>query len=164
MNISPHKPYGLLLHEVARLLKGRIESRAGVHGLSEAQLRLLARLWKEEGATQVRLAQLLEVEPISISRLIDRMEQAGWIERRQDPADRRVRLIYTTEKARTVRNAVKDVAAQVYEEALEGVSAETRQAMFEGLEAMARNLSSGALSELCFGDQPTAGREKVEVS
>ena len=154
MNTETVKPFGFLLHEVARLVRSKIEARAGVHGLSEAQLRLLFRLWKEEGATQARLAQMLEVEPISISRLLDRMEQGGWIERRQDSNDRRVRMIFTTDKTREVRDAVKDVASQVYEEALAGVSEDTRAALFEGLQAMARNLSSGsAQPESCFNDQ-----------
>jgi DNA-binding MarR family transcriptional regulator len=154
MNTETVKPFGFLLHEVARLVRSRIEARAGVHGLSEAQLRLLFRLWKEEGATQARLAQVLEVEPISISRLLDRMEQGGWIERRQDPQDRRVRMIFTTEKTKQIRDAVKDVASQVYEEALAGVPTETREALMEGLQAMARNLQAGsAQTESCFNNQ-----------
>ncbi|MBS9721111.1 MarR family transcriptional regulator [Tianweitania sp. BSSL-BM11] len=154
MNTETVKPFGFLLHEVARLVRSKIEARAGMHGLSEAQLRLLFRLWKEEGATQARLAQVLEVEPISISRLLDRMEQGGWIERRQDPSDRRVRMIFTTAKTKQIRGAVKDVASQVYEEALTGVPQETRDALFEGLQAMARNLSSGAEQSVsCFNDQ-----------
>jgi MarR family transcriptional regulator, transcriptional regulator for hemolysin len=138
------KPFGLMLHEVARLYRSRIEARAGIHGLSEAQLRLLMRLWKEEGATQARLAQLLEVEPISISRLIDRMEQGGWIERRQDPNDRRVRMIYTTAKTQEVHAAVKDVAGQVYEEAMSGIPEAVRDTLQDGLETIARNLSGCA--------------------
>jgi MarR family transcriptional regulator for hemolysin len=154
MNTEPVRPFGFLIHEVARLIRSRIEARAGVHGLSEAQLRLLMRLWKEEGATQARLAQILEVEPISISRLLDRMEQGGWIERRQDPSDRRVRTIFTTAKTRQIHGAVKDVATQVYEEALAGVPPDTRDAMLEGLQAMARNLSSdAALAATCFSGQ-----------
>jgi MarR family transcriptional regulator for hemolysin len=159
MNTDTVKPFGFLLHEVARLVRSRIEARAGVHGLSEAQLRLLFRLWKEEGATQARLAQVLEVEPISISRLLDRMEQGGWIERRQDAQDRRVRMIFTTEKTKQIRNSVKDVASQVYEEALAGVPNNTREALFDGLQAMARNLQAGsALSESCFNDQDLGER------
>jgi len=158
MTTDTVKPFGFILHEVARMIRSRIEARAGVHGLSEAQLRLLIRLWKEEGATQARLAQALEVEPISISRLLDRMEQGGWIERRQDPNDRRVRTIFTTAKTRQIHSAVKDVASQVYEEALVGVAPETRDALFEGLQAMARNLSSdAAFAAPCFNDQPQSG-------
>ncbi len=62
-------------------------------GLSSAQWRLLIHVLKEERVTQARLAERLEIEPISVSRLIDRMEQAGWVMRETDPNDRRVRLI-----------------------------------------------------------------------
>ncbi|MBP0439397.1 MarR family transcriptional regulator [Tianweitania sediminis] len=160
MTLEPRKPFGFMLHEVARLFRGRIEARVGRHGLSEAQLRLLMRLWKEEGATQARLAQILEVEPISISRLLDRMEQGGWIERRQDARDRRVRKIFTTEKTRGIRDAVKDTAAQVMEEALAGVPSEARDIIYDGLETMARNLGGGAdLTAVCSNNKEGQPRE-----
>ena len=60
----------------------------------------MVRLVKEEGVAQARLAELLEIEPISVSRLLDRMEEGGWIERRQDASDRRVRMIFPTDKSR----------------------------------------------------------------
>ena len=66
---------GYLLHDASRLLRKRFEERAVGYGLSSAQWRLLARVFKEEGVTQARLAELLEIEPISVSRLIDRMEE-----------------------------------------------------------------------------------------
>jgi MarR family transcriptional regulator, transcriptional regulator for hemolysin len=143
MNDAP-KSFALVLHEVARLFRSRIEAHVGQHGLSEAQLRLLMRLWKEEGASQARLAQLLEVEPISISRLLDRMEQGGWIERRPDPRDRRVRTIFTTAKTREIRDEVKDVAAQVTEQALAGVPLQMRDCLYDGLLAIGRNLGGDA--------------------
>lgn len=166
MMIEARKPFALMLHEVSRLVRSRIEARVGRHGLSEAQLRLLMRLWKEEGATQARLAESLEVEPISISRLLDRMEQGGWIERRQDARDRRVRKIFTTEKTRDIRGAVKDTAAQVVEEALAGVPAETRDIIYNGLETMARNLGGAVdLTGACSSSNDRQPREAgVEVS
>ena len=79
-------------------MRKRFEKRGSRHGLSAAQWRLLVRVVKEEGISQARIAELLEIEPISVSRLIDRMEEGGWIERRQDPTDRRVRTIFPTAK------------------------------------------------------------------
>ena len=81
---------GFLIHDVQRLLRKRFETRASGLGLSSAQWRLMVRVAKEEGISQARLAELLEIEPISVSRLVDRMEEGGWIERRSDAADRRV--------------------------------------------------------------------------
>ena len=90
---------GFLLHDATRLLRKRFEARGSEYGLSSAQWRMLVLLVKEEGASQARLAELLEIEPISVSRLIDRMEDGGWVERRQDASDRRVRMVFATAKA-----------------------------------------------------------------
>ena len=89
---------GFLIHDATRLLRKRFEARASGLGLSSAQWRLLVRVAKEEGVAQARLAELLEIEPISVSRLVDRMEEGGWIERRPDATDRRVRMIFPTAK------------------------------------------------------------------
>lgn len=137
---------GFLIHDVQRLLRKRFEARASETGLSAAQWRLLVRVAKEEGVAQARLAELLEIEPISVSRLIDRMQEGGWIERRQDTNDRRVRTIYPTPRAREVYADVKALAAEVYEESLKGVSLETRRGLISGLRAMAENLSAGEQS------------------
>src|SRR5215470_928410 len=98
---------GFLIHDAQRLMRKRFEARAAEYGLSVAQWRLLARLVKEEGAPQARLAEFLEIEPISVSRLLDRMEAGGWISRRPDVSDRRVRMIFPTAKSREAFEAVK---------------------------------------------------------
>ena len=75
------------------------------------------------------LPRLLEIEPISVSRLLDRMEEGGWISRRQDASDRRVRMIFPTDKSRKTFGEVKSVAGEVYEQAMAGLSAEQRRAL-----------------------------------
>ena len=92
------------------------------------------RLVKEEGVAQARLAELLEIEPISVSRLLDRMEEGGWIERRQDASDRRVRMIFPTDKSREAFAAIKSVAGEVYDEALAGLTAEEQRTPDQGPE------------------------------
>lgn len=134
---------GFLIHDATRLLRKRFEKRGSQHGLSAAQWRLLVRVVKEEGIAQARLAELLEIEPISVSRLIDRMEEAGWIERRADPRDRRIRTIYPTAKSREAYGEIKSHAGEVYEEALAGMPLEARKALIEGLELIVSNLSDG---------------------
>jgi MarR family transcriptional regulator for hemolysin len=137
---------GLLLHDAARLLRKRFEARGSVYGLSSAQWRLLVRLVKEEkkeGVAQARLAELLEIEPISVSRLIDRMEDGGWVERRQAASDRRVRMVFPTAKARAAFDKVKSMAADVYEEALAGLPPEVRETLVAGLQTICDNLSDG---------------------
>lgn len=132
---------GFLLHDASRLMRKRFEQLAGRHGLSSAQWRLLVRVFKEEGVAQARLAELLEIEPISVSRLIDRMVDGGWIERRVDDSDRRVRQIFLTEHSRKIFGEMRGVAAQVFDCALTGLSPEERKATLHGLSTICSNLS-----------------------
>ncbi|KQZ99755.1 MarR family transcriptional regulator [Mesorhizobium sp. Root157] len=132
---------GFLIHDAARLMRKRFEARASGMGLSAAQWRLMVRVTKEEGVAQARLAELLEIEPISVSRLIDRMEEGGWIERRADASDRRVRTIFPTPKALKAYAQVKGLAGEVYEEALTGMSDDDRRALIKGLRGLVENLS-----------------------
>lgn len=132
---------GFLLHDSARLLRRRFEQNAAHYGLSSAQWRLLVRVYKEEGVAQARLAELLEVEPISISRLVDRMEEAGWIERRADENDRRVRNIFLAEKSRAIFGEMRALANAVFEDALAGIDADQRAVILSGLQTICSNLS-----------------------
>jgi len=132
---------GLLIHDAARLLRRRFEARVSQHGLSAAQWRLLVQLKKGEGIPQARLAALLEIEPISVSRLLDRMEEGGWIERRPDPADRRVRNVHPTGRTREMFNEIRAVAGEIYAEALNGLSPASQEAVLEGLRIITENLA-----------------------
>ena len=91
--------FGFVLHDIARLMRKRFDQRARGLGLTRAQWQVLAHLARHEGINQAGLAEILEIEPITVGRLIDRMEEAGWVERRPKPNDRRVRLLYLTDKA-----------------------------------------------------------------
>lgn len=132
---------GPLLHDAARLIRRRFEQQTADLGLTSAQWRLLIHVLREDGVTQARLAERLEIEPISVSRLLDRMEQAGWIKRVAHPTDRRVRQIVATEAAEAVGTRLKDSAHSVYQEALEGLSAETQLALIGSLTTITQNLS-----------------------
>jgi DNA-binding MarR family transcriptional regulator len=145
---------GFLIHDAARLLRKRFEAKGSAYGLSAAQWRLLVRLVKEEGVAQARLAELLEIEPISVSRLLDRMEEGGWIERRQDASDRRVRMIFPTDKSREAFAAIKSVAGEVYDLALAGLTESEKLTLVKGLNTIIGNLSDG--------EPPTADQTNTE--
>lgn len=133
---------GFLIHDSARLIRKRFEREASDFGLSAAQWRALFRIMRSDGRlAQARLAELLEIEPISVSRLLDRMEEGGWIERHFDPTDRRVRNVMPTDKARDVFGRVRVIALGVYEDALSGLDEPGRQALITGLETIAANLA-----------------------
>ncbi len=138
---------GFLLHDAARLLRRRFEARGQRHGLSSAQWRLLVHLAREGSASQARIAELLEIEPISVSRLVDRMEQAGWVERGSDPNDRRVRLLQPSQKAIDAFEEVRLIAGEIYDRALEGLDAGERALLTRGLETVVANLGRMELDD-----------------
>ena len=79
-----------LLHDVARLIRVDADKRARAHGMTRAQWGILIWLERQPGLSQKELAEILEVEPITVARLIDRLEARGMVERRPDPKDRRI--------------------------------------------------------------------------
>ena len=135
---------GLLLHDASRLLRKRFEARSKDLGLSSAQWRLLIRLGREGKAPQVRLAELLEIEPISLSRLVDRMAEGGWLQREKDPSDRRVNLVVPTPKAIRAFEELCRMADSVLEEALAGIPPPDRAVLVTVLSAIVSNLSGPA--------------------
>jgi MarR family transcriptional regulator for hemolysin len=89
------------LSDVARTMRTYIDQRAREHGMTRAQWGALARLERQEGMTQAEMAENLEIQPISLVRLIDRLCLHGLVERRPHPRDRRANQLYLTEKGRT---------------------------------------------------------------
>jgi len=132
---------GFLIGDVSRLLRRNFDERARSIGVTRAQWRVLTSLVRHEGATQVALADLLEVEPITLSRMVDRLQEAGLVERRPDPADRRAWRLYLTEKAAVPLAQLKACADVMLEETLEGLDDADQQKLRILLERMRQNLS-----------------------
>lgn len=128
---DPDRSFGFLLYDAARLIRRDFERRIRALGLSRTEWAALAHLRRDEGCNQSTLAGLLEVEPITLARLLERMEQAGWIERRSDPRDRRARLVFLTPKARPVIDKMSDLARQSSELALARVAPEKRDQLID---------------------------------
>ena len=105
-----------------------------------AQYYLLGKLSRNEGINQVGLADLMEIEPITLARLLDRMEAGGWLERRADPTDRRARRLFLTEKSHPVLARMRVIADGVYEEALQGLGGAQREVLIDALLQARRNL------------------------
>jgi len=135
------RSFGYVLFETARLMAKRFDQRARPFGLTRAQSTVLVYLFKNEGINQAGLAELLELEPISLARCLDRMEQAGWVERRPDPGDRRARLLFLTEKAKPVLDQVLEIAVATRAEALAGIPPSDRDRVVDLLHHVRRNLS-----------------------
>ena len=136
-----NRSFGFVLYETARLLSKRFDQRSKSLGLTRAQCQALAYLVYHEGINQSGLADLLELEPISVARLIDRMAQAGWVERRPDPQDRRAWRLFITEKAKPLFAEMIEVGREVRAEALAGFTTEEGDRIMELLLRTRRNLS-----------------------
>jgi MarR family transcriptional regulator for hemolysin len=133
---------GLLLHDAARALRRAFEERSAEFGLSSAQWRMMVHVCKVGSAPQSRFADLLEIEPISVSRLLDRMEAQGWVTRDNDPNDRRVRLVLPTDKALQAFDHIKTIAEDVYGQALAGLTEDERRILTMGLCTIVTNLAA----------------------
>jgi DNA-binding MarR family transcriptional regulator len=143
----PSRTLGFVLNDVARLMRKRFEqrARAAALGLTRAQAAVLAHLARQEGINQAALAQLLELEPITLARLLDRLQAAGLIERRADPKDRRAHLLYLTDTAYPLLDRIFALAAEVREDALAGVAEAERGRLVDLLIAMKANLIGAAV-------------------
>jgi DNA-binding MarR family transcriptional regulator len=120
--VNLDRSFGFLVNDVARLFGRRFDQNGKRLGLTRAQCRTLSYLARNEGINQAGLAELLEVRPMTLVRQLDRMEEAGWIERRPDPTDRRARRLFLTEKARPILGRIWDVASMTRDEVLDCLS------------------------------------------
>ena len=131
---------GFLLHDVARLMRKRFEQNARDLGLTRSQCQVLAHLARNEGIHQGALAEILEIEPITLTRILDRLEQAGLIERLLHHRDRRVRLLRLTKAAHPLIDDIFAIGALTRGEAMEGIAEEDRDRLFDILSGMKANL------------------------
>ncbi len=133
----------VLLHDVARLIRVEADKRARLHGLTRAQWGLLLRLDRNPGLSQKEIADLLEVEPISVARLVDRLEANGLVERRPDADDRRIWRLHLTGNAGGILDKINEQRAALAAFVSEGIPPATREAMTQALLQMKMNLQQG---------------------
>ncbi|MCG2586388.1 MarR family winged helix-turn-helix transcriptional regulator [Massilia sp. TS11] len=133
--------FGFLLSNVARLMRGAFERELEGSKLTLAQARALVYVSRNEGVRQVALAELLEVQPMTLARLLDQLAAAGLIERRADPADRRAFRIFLTRAADPSLDIIARASAAIHARALDGLSGADAQALMRALETVHSNLS-----------------------
>jgi MarR family transcriptional regulator for hemolysin len=131
---------GILITDSARLLRRRFDGRARCLGVSRAQWQVLFALSRNEGINQSGLAEALDVETITVGRMVDRLEDAGLVERRADPADRRAWRLHLTARAHPILDELRSVADQVMAETLAGIGAEGEAALSALLSQVRQNL------------------------
>jgi DNA-binding MarR family transcriptional regulator len=111
-------------------------------GLYHGQPRLLGRLWNREGQTHSELAASLHIQPATVSRMIRRMERAGFVVRRTDPADERVSRVYLTDRGRAIRSEIERAWRSLEKRALSGLSGGEKRLFYSLLERVRDNLLS----------------------
>ncbi|MCU4181984.1 MarR family winged helix-turn-helix transcriptional regulator [Bosea sp. BH3] len=112
------------LVETSRLLRTYVDQRARQHGTTRAQWGVMTRLRRQEGLNQASLAELMDLQPISLARLLDRLQNQNLIERRQDPADRRAYRLHLTPTGRALVDDLDEVRTEIAQDLLGGVDEE----------------------------------------
>jgi MarR family transcriptional regulator, transcriptional regulator for hemolysin len=140
--------FGYLLHDVARLLRKRFDQKAKDLGLTRAQWRVIAHLAKNEGMHQAALADLLEIEPITLVRILDRLAEQGLIERRQHPTDRRIWTLFLKDAARPLLLTLRPIGDTTRAEAFAGISEADQDSLTRTLAQMKSNLAAACCTAI----------------
>jgi MarR family transcriptional regulator for hemolysin len=143
---------GVNIMDVARMLRTYADQRARQFGISRAQGVVLIRLDRSEGFKQSELAEILDLQPISLTRLLDRLAENGLIERRPDPHDRRANRLYLTPAARPLIAQLAKLGQDMMEEVLAGLDPQENERLLRDLGLMKDNLRA-AISGHSNGQQ-----------
>jgi MarR family transcriptional regulator for hemolysin len=133
--------YIFLLHEVAHLMRTLFDQRARARGMTRAQWVILKRLDRTPGLSQNELASIIEVEPITVGRLIDRLEARGLVERRDDPRDRRIHRLHLTPKSKPILREIANNIAEIGAIMASGIDEKTLDLVAANLKTMKANLA-----------------------
>jgi MarR family transcriptional regulator, transcriptional regulator for hemolysin len=141
MTVQPvEREIAFTIMDVARLLKTYADQRARQLGISRAQWAVLIRIERTEGLKQSELAELLDLQPISLTRLLDRLADNGLIERRADPNDRRANRLYLTAAAKPLLARLTELGGNMMETVLDGLDVKSIERMLKQLVTLKDNL------------------------
>jgi DNA-binding MarR family transcriptional regulator len=143
-----------LLHDVARMQRTRFDRWARTYGLTRAQGVILARLARQPGMSQIEMAAICEVEPITVGRLVDRLEARGLIERRPDATDRRIKRLHLLPAADAIIGKIDAYRDELGSFLLDGVGEDARETVINVLLHMKNKLTMETSSqELVVGGE-----------
>lgn len=124
---------GFLVADVYRLLRRTFQAERGDHALTQAQSRVLVYIARSEGIRQVELADVLDIKPITLTRLLDQLEQLGLIERRKSPTDRRAFQLYLRPAAEPYMALFEQLSDSITSRVLDGLSDEEVRVLMKAL-------------------------------
>src|SRR6201986_3082784 len=130
------------LGEVQRLMRAYADRQASRFGITRAQWAVVAKVERFEGMKQTELAELMEMQPITLTRLVDKLCDNGWIERRNDDTDRRVNRLYLRQAARPLLGKLSGLRSELTATALDGISPYDAQRLLTQLETIKENVRS----------------------
>ena len=133
---------GLLIHDVARLLRVLYDRQMASIGLTRSQWWLLTYLYFKDGINQSELANLMDIEKAPLSRLLDRMELKGWVERKIENKDRRIKNIYLSKKIKPLISSMRDKAADYRKDSLSILGNDDLDKLRELLQILKKDLTS----------------------
>ena len=136
----PNQNFGFLVHDVARLMRVAYDRRTRELGLTRSQWWVLNNLYFNQGIIQSELADLLDIEKPTLGRLLDRLEDKGWLERRGDPGDRRAKRVYLTGNVQGLMRTLRRLAADLRATALDGLDEVERAQLLAALRIVKGNL------------------------
>jgi MarR family transcriptional regulator for hemolysin len=142
MNQAPENSLFYLLHDATRQIRKHFDRRATRLELTRAQWRALKATSRQEGLSQTELAEYLDMEPIPVGRVIDRLEKTGFVERCADPGDRRRWRLYLTPKAHAVVGEMEMIASELSDDALRGIPRADLDTVMRTLTHMKENLAA----------------------
>lgn len=161
---TPKKEIAFVLNDVARLLKTYADQSARELGATRAQWAVLSRLNRSEGLKQSELAELLDLQPISLTRLLDRLADNGLIERRPDPSDRRVNRLYLTPAARPLLDQLTALGEELMSQVLAGLDDKSVSRLLTDLGVMRENLRAVIGRSATPSQEPQLQARKVATS
>jgi MarR family transcriptional regulator, transcriptional regulator for hemolysin len=146
-----------LIHDVAHLMRTRFDQQARAWGLTRAQCMVLIHLHCTPGMTQNEMAAHCEIEPITVARLVDRLEAGGYVERRSDPSDRRINRLHLKPAAEPVLALIKQSRELAFRDLTGDMPPETMVEAIAALKRMKAKLTTGSLSRIY-----DLSKEKIE--
>ena len=144
------------LGELSRLIRAYADKQAARYGITRAQWAVLAKVERAEGLKQSELAEQMEMQPITLTRLVDRLCDNGWIERRSDENDRRVNRLYLRKAARPLLGKLSGLRSEITATALEGINPSDAHRLLAQLEMIKENVRNAIQS----ADDETTRKEQ----
>jgi MarR family transcriptional regulator, transcriptional regulator for hemolysin len=135
-----NREFGFILNDVARLLRTYADYKAAQFGITRAQWAVLVRLERSEGLNQTELADMLDLQPITLTRLLDKLSDSGLIERRPDPGDRRAKRLFLTPAARPLLKRLAELGEETMTSTLAGIERAGIEKMVSQLALVKENL------------------------